>query len=364
MLISTPLEIVLIVRQHYIQASGIYAASDVARTVFVVGPALLHWGLRGVFWGAVVFTVLRLCLTLALAQRGFHVDFKIDVLALRRHLGYAAPFALWVVADIASTTMPQYLVANRFDAATFAIFSVGCLQIPFVDFVLASAGTVMMVKMGEALREGRTQEVITLWHDTTRKLGMILFPMVALLILLARELITFLFTANYSASAPLFMLWCLLIVLAAVPIEGVLRSFAETRPLLWFSIVRVLIIATCGIWGLKTFGLAGIILTTVVAAAIYKLLGLYKLKSTVRMGVRELLPWASMANTLLCASVAVLPALLVRVSLGLPLVPLMVVMSTLYFISYVALAHLLNLINVRDLLESAFKAFRFRTQLA
>ena len=50
----------------------------------------------------------------------------------RQQLGYALPFALAVGIEVVLINYHQYVVAGRFDAATFAIYAVGCLQIPLV----------------------------------------------------------------------------------------------------------------------------------------------------------------------------------------------------------------------------------------
>ena len=71
----------------------------------------------------------------------------------------------------------QWVVAARFDAATFAIYAVGCLQIPLIDLVYTSTCNVMMVRMAElaACEVVRTNAVLALWHDTTARLASIIF---------------------------------------------------------------------------------------------------------------------------------------------------------------------------------------------
>ena len=59
----------------------------------------------------------------------------------------------------------QYAVAARFDAATFAIYAVGCLQIPLVDLIVTSTANVMMVEMAER-RSADLAAARWLWHDT------------------------------------------------------------------------------------------------------------------------------------------------------------------------------------------------------
>jgi O-antigen/teichoic acid export membrane protein len=68
-----------------------------------------------------------------------------------RPAAYAMPFALYVLVEILQSTFHQYAVSWSFDAATFAIYSVGCFQVPFVDFLATPASSVMMVRMTEEM---------------------------------------------------------------------------------------------------------------------------------------------------------------------------------------------------------------------
>ena len=81
-----------------------------------------------------------------------------------------------------------------------------------------------MVQMGEHLRDDRRHRLLEVWHDTTRKLSFVFFPLVALLIVSALPLITLLFTKAYAASVPIFMVWSLSVLSAAFQTDGVLRS--------------------------------------------------------------------------------------------------------------------------------------------
>jgi len=70
---------------------------------------------------------------------------------LKERRAYALPFTLSVIVQVIQQNYHQYAVAFHFDAATFAIYSVGCLQIPLVDFMATPASNVMMVRMTEEL---------------------------------------------------------------------------------------------------------------------------------------------------------------------------------------------------------------------
>ena len=107
---------------------------------------------RAVFVGAAVFAALRLAATLVALWRLCGRELRIDTSLLRQQLGYALPFALAVGVEVVLINYHQYVVAARFDAATFAIYAIGCLQIPLFDLIITSTVNVMMVKMADAPR--------------------------------------------------------------------------------------------------------------------------------------------------------------------------------------------------------------------
>src|SRR5688500_6576309 len=208
MLISAVFEIVLISRKRPGTAAWAYALSDIARAACFVVPAALAYGLRGVMAGAVLFAATRAVITAITLWREFRSELRIDARVLARQLAYALPFALAVGIEVLHVNWHQYAVAANVDAATFAVYAVGCLQVPVVDLIVSSAVNVMMVEMAVA-KERSLSAARWLWHDTMTKLAFMIFPLAAFLIVMAREIIVLLFTSTYAASVPIFMLWSL-----------------------------------------------------------------------------------------------------------------------------------------------------------
>src|SRR5262249_14071179 len=220
-------------------ASASYGVSDVVRAACFVVPVLLTSRLDALLLGAVAFASVRLGVAIVCLWRGFGTELRPDAALLKRQLTYAAPFGIAIVLEILQSSFHQYTVSYRFDTATFAIYSVGCLQIPFVDFVATSAANVMMVRMGEKMREGRPEDLPAVWHDTSRNLALVFFPLVGLLLVGAHEIILVLFTQNYVASVPIFMIWSVEILLSSLRTDAVLRVYAATRFILLLNAIRL-----------------------------------------------------------------------------------------------------------------------------
>jgi O-antigen/teichoic acid export membrane protein len=299
---------VRVARHRYRAAAWTYAVSDVARAGFVLVPALLIGGLRGLLLGAVAFAALRLAVMLWVFARGLDLRLRPSVARWREQWIYTLPFALAVGLEVVQANLHNYVVAARFDPAVFAIYAVGCLQIPLVEVLTTSSANVMMVAMAGDGAE-RAGGALALWHDTIRRLALVIFPLVAFLVALAPEVITVLFTRQYLASVPVFQLWTFALVFAVPCVDAVLRARAQTRFLLGLNVLRLaMVIALIG-WCLQAFGLPGAVLAMLAATAATRVMAIARLARLLGVGAGTVLPWRSLLVTGACAVVAVAPAL-------------------------------------------------------
>ena len=295
MIASAPLEIALVSNKRYRWAAFAYG-SDVVRVLSYLIPILIWRDLHALLVGGLIFSVLRFCGALFYFQREFGSTLRPSWALLREQFGYALPFELAVLVETMQTNLHQYAVSHYFDAAAFAIYSVGCLQVPLIEFFASPAGNVMMVLMAEYRREDRTEAIISLWHETTRKLFLIFAPLTALLIAIAGNLIPFLFTDQYHASVPIFMVWITAVALAALQVDSVLRVFAETRFLFVLHFIRLVFVVALIYLLMPRLGVMGAVLATVLAGATAKAIGVWRIKHLMGVRIHRTLPWRDLAR--------------------------------------------------------------------
>lgn len=333
MLASAPLEIVLISRRRHARASIAYALSDVGRALLVVVPALVWRRLDALFAGAVVFGAIRLAAALAVCRREFGTGYRLATSFLVRQLAYALPLQLAGTLEIVQGNFHAYVVSSRFDAATFAVYSIGCLQIPLVDLIAGSACGVMMVRMRERVSRGEPDAIMPVWRDTTRKLALLLVPLLCVLWITALDLLRVLFTDRYDASAPVFRVWLCVLLLAAIPAHGPLRVLGDTRFLALQTLMKLAIVAVLTIPLLSLWGLSGAVLVALGAMMVGKSTLLVRLANRMECRLSHVLPWRSYAGILLAAGVAIVPAIVLRSAAESSLARLALA-SSVYLIAY------------------------------
>jgi O-antigen/teichoic acid export membrane protein len=304
MMVAAPLEIVMICRERYRLASTSYAASDLLRAAALVLPTILTGDLRWLILGAISFAAVRFGATLVYLRATYGRQLRPDRPLLREQLRYSLPFGLAVLVGTLQANFHHFVVSHSFDAATFAIFAVGCLQIPLIDFIATPMADVMMVKMTETQREGGAARAKAIWHQASSDLALLFFPLVGLLVVAADDLIVLLFTETYAASVPIFRVSVLTILFTPLLVESVLRVQADTRFILFLNSLQLGIIAML-IWPLiGRWGLVGGVVVTVTAITIVRAVGLARVKRLFDSGIRDLLPWPQLGRIAAIAAVA------------------------------------------------------------
>ena len=336
MLVTTVFEILMVSRKQHMNAALTYAISDITRTAFFVVPALLFVSLYAVLVGAVMFAAVRLVLMLMVLRRAFG-GLRPDYALWRTQLGYSLPFALAVSVDVILVTYHQYVVGGRFDTATFAIYSTACMSIPLVDLIMTSTTSVMMVKMAEDSTDRHL--ALSLFHETVSRLAFLLLPLGVGLSVLAAPFIVTLFTTKFEAGVPIFAVWALTVIPAAIAVDAMLRVYAQTRFLLVMNLVRLGMVAAFIGWFLGAFGLIGAVLITLLATVAAKALAIVRIASLLQVDVTGVLPWRALGRMTVRAVAAAAPAWIAAHTLAdLPAVAL-AAGGFIYAVTYLVLSY-------------------------
>lgn len=356
---SSFLETVAIANGEARLAAGFIVALQLSRVLFLFGAVLFSPTLGALVGAALAHGVLQACVVLGyLGSRFGRFWRRFDAGLLRAQLAYALPhgFAAWLYWILVE--LHQYFVAHRFDAAVFAIYAVGCFQLPLLAILCESVASIAIPRVSRLEKEGRTREIIVLTADLARKLAAILFPMYALLLVVRRELITVLFTEQYLASAPILAINLTLIPLTLVLTAGdpVIRAHGDAR--FFLTKLRLLLIAptVAGLWlATERFGILGPISVVVAVMFIERIALAVKVGSILGMRRSDLVLFKDLPKLALASAAAGLVAMMARgmFAVGGPLVVLLGCAAA-FGLTYLALVLIWG-VPTRDEREAALR---------
>ena len=154
----------------------------------------------------------------------------------------------------------NYFVAHVFGPSAFAIYSVGCMQVPLIFMLRDSLATVLISKTSELQHQGRKREVVLLTARAMRKAALLFLPVYALLMVTGRDFLVFLYTRAYAASWPIFAINLSTLLLLVVITDPIVRAYAEQRYFVVRVRIAILVLQVAALWfATRAIGMKGAI---------------------------------------------------------------------------------------------------------
>jgi O-antigen/teichoic acid export membrane protein len=347
-IISSFLEIVAVANQETRLSTTFIICAQLTKTLFMLAALLIFGSLRALIYASLAQGVLQTVLLLGYLHSRFPTFWRgFDWGMLRTQMAYAMPLGLAGLLFIAQTDLHNYFISHRFSSAEFAIYSVGCLELPLIGLLRDSISTVMIPRVSFLQKEGEMHEIVLLTARVMRKLAFVFLPAYALFIVIGREFITFLFTANYLGSWPIFALNLTLLPFSILVLDPVLRAFVEHRYFLLKLRIVMFFFLIVGLWyGSMQFGMIGAVATLVMIGAFERLALLVKFGRVLNVTKHDLVLFKDVGKLALAAAIAGITSAFVRsFLLGLKPFVVLVVCGIVFALVYLAAILLLKIIT-------------------
>jgi O-antigen/teichoic acid export membrane protein len=313
-----------VIEQRPRTAAAVLSLSEATRASLLVG-AVLTWGtIEAIAWASIVHALLRgvFLAVYAMHLYGRHL-LEVRPSVFGELLRYAIPFGVAVVVETAQGYLHQFYVAGVSNPATFAIYAVGCLQVPVAHIVYSAIADVALVRATEYAKAGQSDAMVRLYRDVVRLLSAFFVPTYLFLAAFATAIIHVLFTASYLAAAPVLVVFATTLLLFPPADHVVLRAYAQTRFILAADLAGLAVTGLLLIPLHRTFGLAGVAAAYVAGAASVRALGLVRVRRLLGSPWTQFLPLRALGAVVVSAGVGAGAALAVTRSLS-PLPKLLV----------------------------------------
>jgi len=345
------LEIVTVANQDIGIATAAIVAIQITRATFFVTAAIAAGTIRSLVLAALAQGLLQVAALGAYLGRRFPGFWRaLDWSFFRRQLAYSLPFGVAGLMYSLQSDLHNYFVSQRFGPTSYAIYSIGCFQLPLFGILADSVGSVMIPRVSLLQHQQKTREIVLLTARVMRKLAAVYFPAYAFLLVMRREFITALFTARYADSIPIFAVNLALIPLGVLLVDPIMRAYAEHRHfLLKVHGALVVGLVTALPATISRFGLVGAIAVVVMTNALARGAILVKAIRILPVEPRDIGLLTDVAKIAAASAIAAVPTTLTRfMSSGLPPLVAVVVCGVCFGIGYAAAALALGVVTPEE----------------
>lgn len=269
---STFLETVAVANQEARTATAFIIFAQFSKTLLMTAAVIVFGTVESFLYAAMVQGALQTLILLAYLNSRFPrfwTDFRPAFFV--EQLKYAVPFGLVGILWILQTDVHNYFVAHKFSEAEFAIYAYGCFQLPLIAMLSESVASVLISKMSELQARDDRAEMIRLTTRAMQKLAFFYFPLYAFLLITAQTFIVTLFTENYLASVPIFLINITLLPFGVLITDPIVRAYQELGKIVLIVRISVLILLLSTLYvGLNALDMRGMIAVAVGALLLEK----------------------------------------------------------------------------------------------
>lgn len=286
---STFLETVAIANQETRLATVFIVLAQFSKTLLMTSAVVFFASVESFVYAAMVQGVLQTVILLVYLNSrfpGFWRDFRPGFFI--KQMIYAVPFGLAGILYILQNNIHNYFVGYKFSAAEFAVYSYGLFQVPLVMMLGESVASVLMPRMTELQAKNDKPEMIRLTTRAMQKLAFVYFPVYVFLLVTAQTFIVTLFTTDYLASVPIFVINLTLLPLGILISDPIVRAYTELgRFLLALRFFILLGLIATLYYGLAFFDMNAMIAVAVGAVLIEKLIAETVIARKLGFGVKD-----------------------------------------------------------------------------
>lgn len=190
----------------------------------------------------------------------------LDTNQVRNMLRIGIPLYLATFMSIINVNLNKGIVSLIDSKEAFAIFSVGAFEIPIFAMLSAAFSQNIYPVLVKYMSEGNRKEAKQLWISTTKKVSFLTYPFLLLMMLFSKQIIFFVYTAEYAESVFLFQTFLLVGLLRNNFYGSLIVASGKTKFITLYTGMGLATNLVCSLSMYYFFGLKGMVFGNLIAS--------------------------------------------------------------------------------------------------
>ncbi|KQC11969.1 MAG: hypothetical protein APR54_10290 [Candidatus Cloacimonas sp. SDB] len=329
----------------------------IIRLAIIVFAVVLKLSLSFIFVSLLLYALILFLTILLIVSFNFslyHISFSLNNFI--RQLKFALPIGLSSIIGILIIRIDQFMISSFFSVEDYAVYSVGTLEIPFVNILTVSSMAVITPYLVKQYKANRLDLFLQKWNNSLIKISYVIFPVTVFFIFFARETIIILYTDRYTESSIIFLIYLLRLFVKITFFGHILVALGSPKAVLKFSIITLILNIILNFLFIRLFGFTGPAIASVVAIYVISLLQLIKISGIINKSLSTVWPWKDLLIILISAFISASISYLAKF-IELPLIILMIAVTIVFSSVYLLLTQFIFKRFLPGIIKITFPGF-------
>ena len=193
----------------------------------------------------------------------------IEPVRLKEIFKYSLPLGVGLMVGQFNLNLDKVIVATMTTPEDFAVYVNGAMEVPLIGMITGAASAVILPDMVKACKEGDKAGALDLWKRAAVKSALIIFPAAAFLMVLAPELMIFIYSDTYVESSLPFRIYLCALPLRIVFFGSLFQAVNKSGLILKRALLNVVANGVFTVLFVWLWGAWGAALGTVTAIVVF-----------------------------------------------------------------------------------------------
>jgi len=245
--------------------------------IFHIAPSITYFALLllvlsflkvEVYFLIVLLLVRFLVMTSLALNNALHIAFNkasVTLSFMKEIVKFSLPLGLSIVLGVIVKYTDKMVVSILLDERTFAVFTNGAFEVPFVSMISSSLFVILTPTIVKYANQNNFATIRNIWKRAGKTLMVLIVPIAVTLIVFAKYFVVILFSDKYIDSIPVFMVYQTLLIIRLYVFSPIYIAFNKTSVYFKITLTSSLINLFLDIIMVLTFGMIGAALASVVS---------------------------------------------------------------------------------------------------
>lgn len=298
------LDVLYNVRQLGVRQAMVNLVFVAVRVAAVMGTAYVTRSIHAVLVAHLLFAAAKalFCTVVLVHLSGASRGSLADGARWRTQLGYATPFGLSAGLYLLRSRMDQWIVASRFSASQFGLYSIAAIIFPIQGLIRSAINSAVLPEMNRLHQESAHGRMVEINNRANVAVALVMFPVLAFAAGAARPLLQVLFTHDYGDAAPVLRVYALQLALESMEVTMLLTAARQGRFMATVDALALAVGLAISLAGAQLVGLWGAALGAVSVTAVVQVASYRRAAGRYGLTVSRLQPWGTLARVLAAAA--------------------------------------------------------------
>lgn len=204
--------ILVVYRYSYVNAIYIFISKFILFFSVILPVIFFKQTCNVAILGFVIASIITGCIAYFIKELPFkRIEQKKNLtVSLNKILQFSIPLFVAGIFGILLQTADQFYISRYFGTDTFAIYSNGAMELPFVGTIVGATATVLLPFFSKELHKESSLQILNVWNNTLTKSAKLIYPLLIYCWIFAPEIMEFLYGKLYIESASYFRICSLI----------------------------------------------------------------------------------------------------------------------------------------------------------